>query len=311
MGKAKVENILKEINDDLNKYFSFIYPGYKDNLDKERKPYLKHIDSLSEFYFYTNYLLDKYKNFFATIPSNAFSLFYSKIASDVISVRQCLLLGQLLSAVSIERNIFETYVDTKLILAANTEERLNLFADYEYVQIWLKTNEYQKFIDQLENKENRNQKEEETLNSVKEHLAGLLGNEQLPQVLENYERVKENYHPKFPFHWAYKIFKDERNGRNPSLSSICKSLGIYHDYLQVYVTNSFAVHNSPLMRNFLDRGHGISSIPNFNRNIIAIAGITLNFAEEVTFMILKHINFPDFEKSKLYLENLYARTFID
>lgn len=308
---ADIKIVIDRIEKELDEYFKAIYPGYSKLISSERDPYLKHIDSLSHFYFYLNYLLDKYKDFFNAKPADAFILFYSKIASDAISIRQCLLLGQLISAISIERNIFETYVDTRLIIEKDTKERLVLYSDYEFIQIWLKQLEYQNYIDELEKKVDIDEEEKETLESLKRHLDGLISNEEMPRILENYNRVKDNYHPKYPFHWAWKIFKDDRNGRNPSISSICKSLGIYNDYLQVYVTNSFAVHNSPLMKNFLDRGKGISSIPNFSQSIIPITAISMNFAIETIKLILSCIKFPDLIEIEFYLNYLYKKTFID
>jgi len=30
------------------------------------------------------------------------------------------------------------------------------------------------------------------------------------EVIEsNYQKVKVNYHPKYPYHWAWKIYKDK------------------------------------------------------------------------------------------------------
>ena len=132
-----------------------------------------------------------------------------------------------------------------------------------------------------------------------------------PLIVENYNKVKDNYHPNYPYHWAWKIFSKERSGRNPSLTSICKSLGIYEDFLSVYSTNSAAVHNTPLMRNFLTGGKGVTSTPNFTEGISLIAGISLEYAIEIIISILKYIRFPDFDEIEYYLNHLYAKTYLD
>ena len=157
--KFNEQMTIDRIDKDIDNYIKLIFPGYKDYLEKERAPYIKYLDSLSDFHLFLNYLLDKYNKFFNSVPANAFSLFYAKIGSDVLSVKQCLYFGQLISAVSIERNIFETYVDTMLIIEKDTEKRLVLYSDYEFVQIWLALSEYQNYISELDKKVEKNDKE--------------------------------------------------------------------------------------------------------------------------------------------------------
>jgi hypothetical protein len=303
-----ISEVVKEIDAEMDSYIAHIYEPYKKVLNSKRAPYQKQLDFLSNFYVLLHFISDKYRNFFNTLPVNALGLFYSKIGSDIISIRQCLFMGQLLSASSIERNIFETYVDTLLILENDTEERIRLYMDYEHVELWLKYEEYKRDLTDLESNPDI---AGDQIESARYHFNQLFKKEEIPLLVEAYEKIKDNYHPKTPYHWAWKIFKDKIKGQNPKLNFICKYLGIYDDYQQVYSTASLAVHNSPLMRNFLSDGEGMSSIPIFNETLKSIAGISLNLSIEIINKIFRYINFPDVDRIEFYLNHTYKKVFID
>lgn len=305
---SAIEEVVNYYENELKEYINIIHDPYTKLLKDERSPYLYYIDPLSDFYFFLNYLLDRKPGIFSNENNRPLSLFYTKIASDVFSIRQCLYMGQILGAVSLERNIFETYVDTKLILEKETERRLSLYLNYEKVMLWLRIKENKKYLEDLEKEGEISIKKFQT---EKEYFNTLFTDDDIQKINLDYEQVKDDYHPSRPYHWAWKIFKEECSGRNPSIKSICKYLGIYADYLHVYTTNSIVVHNTPLMRNMLQRGEGITSVPNFNDNIKSVAGLSMSFAIETINMILNYINYPNADEIQTYLECQYKKTFID
>jgi hypothetical protein len=302
------ENIFNKYDNQLYQYIKIAYPGFTRLLSEERGPYLEKIDALSDLYWFYNYLLDYNPNLFENVNYKPLALFYTKAASDILSIRQCLFLGQQLSASAIERNIFETFVDLRLILKENTDERLKLYEDYQKVLIWLRLKEYEEYITELEGNK---QIKRDIVEKEKARFAEYYDTGVTQDIIDNYNSVKVNYHPQYPYHWAWKIFKDQRKDRNPSIAFICKAIDIYDDYLHLYSINSIAIHNQPLMINLLRRGEGITSIPSFNKNTNSIAGLTMSFGIEIITRILEYIRYNKFDEVTTYLNACYKKCFFN
>lgn len=294
----------KTYDEKLDEYLTLIYPKYKKMLDETRAPYIKEIDALGELHLFQNYLLDFEKPSLVKSNGTPFALFYTKIASDVICVKQCLMLGQLLPAISIERNIFETFIDTKIITERDTSERMKLYEEFGNITIWQNYEIGKKYLKLL--KEGKDYDAEAI--KIEEKNFETLFNEN--ELLENYNKIKENYNPKKPFHWAWKIYRDELKDRNPSIEFLCKKLNLYEDYFRVYKTNSLAVHNSPLMANIITKNGGLTSTPIFSDKIRSIAGLSFNYAIEVIMMILEFSNAPNKKEIESYLHSKFEKIYM-
>ncbi len=301
-----IDDILKLYNDELNKYKAIVNPGIKRLIEEERVPYLNQLNALYDIYVFQNYLLDNQQKFFNKPGNQTVSLFFSKVAGNLFSIRQCLNVGQLISASSIERDIFETYIDAKLILEKDTEERIKLYEEYQHVQLWLRLIEYMKYLKELEKDDSMSNEKKA---SEKEYYEKLILNQNENIISENYEKFKVNYHPKFPYSWAWKLFRNEiKDQRNPSREYICKKLGIFNDYLHVYSTSSLIVHNQALMANFMTRENHITSVPIFSQLTSSIAGISASLVLEIILLILKYSESDKYYEIKLYLNYLYKNT---
>jgi len=256
--------IIQDYTDKLNEYKFIVTPILKRFMEDEREPYIGGLNVLYDIYMFQNYLVDNIKEFFNNPVNKTLTLFFIKVSGDLFALRQCLMVGQLISASSISRNIFETYIDTRLILDKDSEERSTLYENHQYVLIWLRMQTYKKYIEELELNANL---PIEIKKAEIDYYGDLYKEVDEKTIKENYEKVKEDYHPKYPYHWAWKIFKDEtKKQKNPSREFICKKLGIYNDYLHVYSTSSLAVHNQPFMANFIIKKEqqGITSTPIFS-----------------------------------------------
>lgn len=307
--EAITENVIRFYKTELNNYKEKVSSGMSKLLDEERTPYLKQLNALYDLYMFQNYLLDSHSSYFNKDGSQTLSLFFTKVAGDIFALRQCLMVGQLLSASTIERNIFETYVNTKLVLEKDTDFRSNLFEEYIHILLWERVKTYKKYLLELDNDRKTT---EEKRNSEKEDFESLYKNVDLETIEKTYQKVKGNYHPKYPHHWAWVIFKDEIKGQNnPTLSFISKKLGVYNDYLQVYSTTSLAVHNQPLMANMMTRKGGITSVPIFSETTMSIAGISASLVIEIIIMILEYAISNKYEEIKLFLNHFYKKNFID
>lgn len=294
---------------ELNKYKEIVAPGMMQLIEEERAPYKKQLDFLYDAYMFQNYLLDHQDELLGKNVNKTISLFFIRAASDLFALRQCLMVGQLVTAATIERNIFQTYVDNKLVLADDTEERCKLYEEYQHVLLWNRINTHKKYLAELELDPNVLA---EKRNSEKEYFNNLYKNFEIKQIEENYEKVKGNYHPRYPYNWAWKIFKGElKDKKKLTLEFICRKLGIYDDYLHVYATSSLAVHNQPFVANFMTRKDGITSVPIFNDTINSIAGISASFVIEIFILLLKYSNSEKFEEIEFYLNHIYKKTYID
>lgn len=306
MGKAE-ENIYKYYEKRLKEYKAKAGSRLQKLLEEDLKPYLQGINALYDLYMFQNYLIDTYTADFSKYGHGTFTLFFTKSAGDIFSIRQCLMAGQLLSAASIERNLFETYLDTRLILENDTKNRAKLYEDFQRVQIWNRVQSYKKYIEEIKNDSSLN---DEIRNSkLKYYKEGLKEYNEV-EINKNFEKVKDNYHPKYPYHWAWKIFKDERD-RNPTVEFISKKLDVYSDYLQIYSTSSLAVHNQPIMVNLIKTDRGITATPIFNETTKSISGISCNLAIEIITRILSYFIVNNYEEIEYFLNDFFKKNFID
>lgn len=288
-------------------YFNKIFPGLKRLLSEGKEPYKKHIAFLYDIHLFQNYLLDDQEKYFKTTASISISAFYSKAASDILCLYQCLNQGQIISSMSIERNIFESFVNLKLILERDTVNRIKLYEEFRYVQQWNRIEEYKKYIEVINSDPNiSDQKKKEEVNDFNK----LFDDDLIKSTSVNYFKVKENYLAGRPFHWAWKLFKDEiQKGRNPSIFFICKKLGIEKMYLQFYSLNSIVVHSQPLMSNMLTQKGGITPAPNFSDPIKNIAATSSVLVIDIILLVLSYAKSPKYNEIKDYLNIKWLKVF--
>ncbi len=292
---------------ETQEYFNKIFPGLTRLLSEGREPFRKHINFLYDIHLFQNYLLDDQEKYFKSDASISISTFYSKAASDILCLYQCLNQGQIISSMSIERNIFESFVNLKLILEKDTISRIKLYEEFGYVQQWNRIEEYRKYIDSIMENPQISDEEKKT---EEDGYNKLFDAELIKNTSENYLKVKDNYLSGRPFHWAWKIYKDEiQKGRNPSIFFICKKLGIEKMYLQFYSLNSIVVHSQPLMSSMLTQKGGITPAPNFSDPIKNVAATSSILVTDIILLVLSYAKSPKYNEIKDYLNIKWLSVF--
>ena len=302
-----IQKIIEKYDGECQEYFNKICTGLKRLLAEGHDKYSKQLEFLYHLHLFQNYLLDDQEQYFKTSSTISISAFYSKAASDVLCLYECLRQGQIISSMSIERNIFESFVNLKLILDDDTINRIKLYEEFGYVQQWNRIEEYQKYLQNIKSNKNISNEEKE---KEEESFKKIFDDETIRVAHENYNRVKDNYLVGRPFQWAWKIFKDQiQKGRNPSFSFICKQLGIEKMYLQFYSLNSTVVHSTPLMSQMLTQKGGITPAPNFSNPIENIAATSSMLAIDIILLVLKYAKSPKYDEIEDYLNVKWLNIF--
>jgi len=297
-----VDEIKKHYESELNSYKYTLLPKLNESIISERALYNTEIDGLLNFYLLSLYLLDNSKIYFTEPAKFSLNFIFTKTATDIISLHQCLSIGQKISSSYIIRSIFETYVDLKIISIQDSELRMKLYQEFQIITKWNHYCNYKNYIAKLVKSDNH-----ELLEEVQENFDRLFNKKEIAELKVNYKNISCNYHPKKPYHWAWSIFKGKLNGRKLTLKFICEEIGLYNDYLQIYSSTSIATHNDPLTINLLIKNGNATPSPNFSKDTKIYAALGLNFTVEIYLIIFKLINSPKYYELEMFLNYLYHK----
>jgi len=282
----KYDRILKE-------YANKVLPGFWHTLQNQRRPFQPFLDKLFNFYLFCSYLADS--NFFLNderYPS--LNILYVKACLALFGIHNCLQYGLVTESAVLLRSLFESFLNVKLILQKDTEERMRLFDDFRYVEQW---NSLQA---------NKNLLKEGKIS--KEIFDRTFTPDLINKIEKNYLSVKSNYHPTNPYHWAWKIFKNEtKNQRNPTIYFIANKLGLSTDYVKVYGSLSASVHNSPSLLNLVSTGNVITLAPNFSESIHNIGCLALGYLSELIDDLVGYLGFGESGEISTYLSIFWIR----
>ena len=203
-------------------------------------------------------------------------------------------------AIILLRTLFENLLTIELLLQKDSSERLKLYSDYKYVERWNNLQANKKLLAKGLIAEERLQK--------------TLDEKYIKEVETKYNEVKENYHPKIPYHWAWKVFKDKLKNRNPSIYFISKELGYETDYVKLYSTFSIAAHGSPLIENLVteSKSNTITLSPIFTKQIVGLGCLALDKISKIVILIAHKYIKPDiFREINIYTENYVGKIIIE
>jgi hypothetical protein len=282
----------EEIDNQIGKYRASIEESFFRFLENERSIYNQSLDLLLHFYFFNSYLADEV---FKSVKSNEDVLLtlLSKTSLNVFGIYNCLRNGLIIESSMILRSIFETCVNIELIVRGNQEERIKLFSDFHFIEVYNHIKQNEKLLQ----------------NGIIKKLP--VNNEFKLKIEEKYNQVKINYNLKRPYHWAWKIFKDEiGENNNPSLRLICKKLGkdYEYDYVKLYSTVSKSVHTSPTTQNILKSKNIVSNAPNFSKLINGDVYLTIEYASKIVKNVLEYYKQENHEMIILFLEHFLQLT---
>ena len=279
----KYDKILKDYHDGV---LSEIFPI----LEKQRKKYNSILNKMNDFYFLTNYISEhgglETKNDF----EKAFLTIYNKAALDLLGIYHCLYQGLEIQAGIIYRSIYETYVYNDFIFKEDTEEKAKLFYNFQFIERW---NHIQKSM-------KNNPKYIEKMKIDKKRLE---------LYKKYYDRFIYDYNPKRPYHWAYKIFKEKLNGRNPNLLDICKYLGEYYvrEYNSVYGISSTQTHPSSILGDYFTvAGENVNlsiNAPRYKDGIINLGLMSMLYCGRTILKIIKYFKIENLDEITIYIKH--------
>lgn len=278
--------ILKRYNTELQNYANRLAPQFNKYMEHQRRPFNKYLKGIFDFYLFCSYLTDnglfpvdeKYK---------PLKILYAKGTLSLFGIYSCLYNGVVTEANISVRSLFETYLYTKLILESDTDNRLRLYDDYIYVARW---NDY---------KENKKLYENGTID--KGTYEYTYNSERINTVVNDYNKVKHNYHPSRPYSWAWKIYKDENNNNNPSIKFISEKLHEEIDYVKVYSPLSVSVHNNPAMINLLSTKDSISLAPKYTESIFHAGSLAVDYTAKITELLIDYFDYGNVNELKIYI----------
>lgn len=259
-------------------------------LNNKRKVYDFILNKLNSFYFITTFISSKCGMKTKNQSEDAFFTIYNKAALDLLGIFHCLYNGLEIQAGIIYRSLYESYINCIFILKEETEERIKLFYNYQFIGRWehiqnsLKNNP--KYIEEME-----------------------IPAEKLKQFKEEYELLINDYNIKYPYHWAYKIFKDDLNGKNPSLFTLCKSLGEEYvkEYNSVYSISSNQTHPSSIVGNhfiFKEQDSNINiNSPMYNDGIVSTGILSLYYCGNIILEIIKYFKIDNLDEILTYIKS--------
>lgn len=288
--KYKVSNIINKYDKILKDYQDGVFSEIFPILEKRRKKYDVILNKMNGFYFITNYISEhgglETKNVF----EKAFLTIYNKAALDLLGIYHCLYQGLGIQAGIIYRSIYETYVYNDFIFKEDTEERVKLFYNFQFIQRWV----------HIKNSMKNNP---EYIKRMK------IDKKRLELYKEYYNRFICDYNQKRPYHWAYKIFNEKLKGRNPSLLDICKYLGEYYvrEYNSVYGLSSTHTHPSSILGDYFTvPGENVNSsinAPRYNDEIMNLSLMSMLFCGRTILKIIDYFNIENLDEITIYIKS--------
>lgn len=249
----EIQSIIRKYDTAMQQYCEEILPRFGKYLETNRKPYDNFLKRLFEFYAFSNYLIDT--GLFKKSTDNDYPLkiIYTKGAMAYHAIYQCLYSGCVSEASALMRSLFEAMVNLKLILQSDTETRLRLYANYRFASKWL-----------------------HSISSPDTFT----GEER--KIIENkYMKIKNDYHPKRPYHWAWKIFCEKNPKQNPSFKHICEHLDLMENYNKIYSTLSISIHTDPHIDNLYTLNGKLIVIPHFSNLVYPVGFLSTHYFTKI------------------------------
>jgi len=264
-------------------------PHFPIYLEQQRQPYNPFLKKIFDFYLFASYLMDS--NLFPEDEKyRVLGILYAKGSLSIFAIQSCLQNGLVSEAAILLRSLFETLLNVKLILVSDTDNRLRLFEEFSIVEQWNNLQANQRLLNEGK--------------TTKETFERTFKDIRIQEIQQKYDRVKSNYHPKKPYHWAWKVFAKSVNDKNPSIALIADKLGMNEDYVKVYSSLSLSVHNSPNLSHLIINENVISSTPNFTNMIYTIGSLAVNYMADIVELVCHHFNFGEPDEIPTYVSVL-------
>lgn len=193
-------------------------------------------------------------------------ILYAKMADSLIGILRLLQDGHPGPAAIVLRSLFETSINLEVILRGDVQERSKLFEDYLHIE---RIRNMDKF-------------------SITE--------EQKNEFKRRFEEVKNNYHPKRPISWCWKIFSSQKGSKhnNPTVKELCAYIGHPERYEDIYGSLSAAIHPVPSYEGWIRRADGHMELGSqFGHQIEMVAKLSMAYAAESLIHVIQFLKPED------------------
>ncbi|MCK4325393.1 hypothetical protein KAW55_01405 [bacterium] len=268
------QSMIQRYDSKMQEYCDKVIPGFQKYIDRNKGNYSGFTKRLFDFYLFSSYLVDA--GLFEDRPKNEdlLKVLYCKAAVSFFGIYKCFDSGCVSEAMVLTRALFETLVNLKLILESDTAERLRLFDNYGFVSRWLNS---------IANPE---------MHDVAERTL----------IEKQYDNVRGDYHPKCPYHWAWKLYASELKRKNLSLKFICKKLGLMDDYNKVYSALSISVHVNPRVGILYKLKEKFTIAPIYSDGIYLVGCLALGYFKDLIDLVVRYYTFDELENIHLYMD---------
>lgn len=281
--------------DEMQKYIERVDTPFKVKIKKESQNYRDILDKIYNFYIFSCYLADyfKKKDLYAIGAQNSLNILNCKSSLNLFGIYNCLKTGLEQEASIILRSLYESYVTIFFILQKDAGLRMKLYYNFSKV----------------ERRNNIIANEEFLKRGLIDSLS--ISDSDKEFYIKDYEKVKDDYHPKYPYEWAWKIFMKDEKSRNPSLNNLCKELGEDYEveYTEMFSVHSLSVHGGSILEDaFSVENTGmniIATTPKFTQSTLSIGALSISYYSKILLRHLDYFKVDDYESIKEYIE-LYA-----
>lgn len=292
----KLHRIIIKYDKILDKYVRTDIIPSAEFFNKEKSKYDFILQRVISFYYIANYISSLKTKAYDANDSSLFTIF-NKASLDLLGIFVCLGSGLEVQAGIISRSLYEAYITTALIFKEETKERIKLFSNFQHVLRW------KKVLEHLENEG------EEYFKNLEDKDA------KFKLWEEKYNECIGDYNESFPYHWAYKIFKDKIKKNNPSFLDICKYLGddFVKDYNTSYGTLSVQSHPSSIVGDYYTvvvkgKKRNVNS-PMYKETIVDASVLAISHCELIVEKIVRYFRIGDCNDLISYMRFFVDSTF--
>ncbi len=283
------DEVLQFYSRELHNYSTTVIDPFNKYMENGIIPYRPFLRRLFDYFLFLSYCSDK-----RFIPDgekySPIRILFAKGSLSFYGIYISLSNGLVTEASTLLRSLLEVDITLKLILEKDTDERLELFKNYQTVEQWLNIQSNLELV--ASGKES------------KETFDKTFDSKLIVQVEEEYNRIKSNYHPDRPYHWAWKIFSNgDKKINNPSIKKMAEHVGHEIDYIKVYGATSLSAHGSHNLINILSQNGSVSLSPAFNKMIYTDGCLALDYISNILLSTVEYFNFQDPEEITFFNHN--------
>jgi hypothetical protein len=263
-----LETLTKNYLEYKNEFNRDLLPS---RLAESRKRYSEFLQMLTDFYGFMSFLVDDNQIDHNEVSEPVITV-YHKTALSLFAVNICLNYGLVGDSSIILRSIFENWLTTEIIFEDSWKDRAKLFGRYEHVEKYLQLKRDLELVGK------------ELMESGK--LEEIIPPRNQTKIEDEFQKVRSDYHPTKPHHWAWKIYKAKNKGKNPNISFLAKHFNELPSYNRLYSSASAYAHGSPVAKNIMQEEKSITLAPRHTDLIFNVGYLSLHFCVRIVNRIM-------------------------